>query len=48
MVEKYIRNAITDIYNIMWSIDTHDKQQPSYVYDGSSGGGKAIPYNLTI
>ena len=31
----------------MCFIDTHEKQQPSYIDDGSSGGGKAIPLNLT-
>ena len=31
----------------MCYIGAHEKQQPSYVDDGSSGGGKAIPPNLT-
>ena len=31
----------------MGSIDQHDKQQPSYVDENSSGGGKEIPPNLT-
>ena len=40
---EYIRNAITDIYNIMCSIDAHEKQKPSSIYDGISGGGNALP-----
>ena len=31
----------------MCSIDAHKKQQPSYVDDGISGGGKTIPLNYT-
>ena len=26
--EEFIRNTRADIYNIVYSIDTHDKQQP--------------------
>ena len=35
----------TDRYNIICSIDAHEKQQPSYVDDGSRGGGKTLPFN---
>ena len=31
----------------MCAIDGHDKQHPSYVDDVISGGGTALPYNLT-
>ena len=41
----YIRNSKTDIYNIMCSIDAHEKQYPSCIYDGSIGGDKAITPN---
>ena len=37
--EGFIRNARTDRYNIMCSIDSHEKYHKSYFYDGSSGGG---------
>ena len=47
MFEKYIRNARNYRYNIMCYIGAHEKQQPSYVDDGSSGGGKAISPNST-
>ena len=30
----------------MCSIGSHEKKNPSYVEDGSSGGGKSIPPNL--
>ena len=43
--EKYIRNTITDRYNMMCSIDAHGKQQPSYVDDGISGDGNALSLN---
>ena len=45
--KKYIRNARTDIYNIMCYIYAHDKQQPSSVDDVSSGGGNTLPSNST-
>ena len=47
MFEKYIRNAITDRYNLICSIDAHEKQHPLSVYDSSSGGGNTIPQNST-
>ena len=31
----------------MCSITAHDKQQPTYVDDASSGGGRSIPKNST-
>ena len=37
-----------DRYNIMCSIIAHDKQQPAYVDDEISGGGRPIPKNETI
>ena len=46
-VWKYTRNARTDRYNFICSIDAHEKQQLSCVDDSSSGGGNAIPSNLT-
>ena len=39
----YIRNSRTDRYNIMCSIYSHEKQQPSYVDESIIGGGKSIP-----
>ena len=37
--EGFIRNARTDRYNIMCSIDEHEKEHQSYFDDGSRGGG---------
>ena len=37
--EGFIINSITDIYNIICSIDAHEKYRQSYCDDGSSGGG---------
>ena len=45
--EKYVINERTDRYNLMFSIDAHEKQRPSYVYDGISCGGHSLPSNLT-
>ena len=36
-------NARTDIYKLMCSIDSREKQQPSYLDDGSRGDGNALP-----
>ena len=47
MFEYFIRNVRTDIYNIMCSINAHDKQQPTYVDDTRSGGSILIPKNTT-
>ena len=42
-----MRNARTDKYDIMCSIDAHEKQQPSYVDDGIRGDCNEVPPNLT-
>ena len=47
MFENYIRNARTDRYKRMCSIDEHEKQQPSIAGGGSSGGGNESPSNAT-
>ena len=46
--EYFIKNTIIYIYNLMCSIIAHDKQQPAYVDDEISGGGRPIPKNETI
>ena len=43
--EEFIRNARTDRYNLICSIDSHQKQQPSYIDDVSNGGGNVSPSN---
>ena len=43
----FIKNVRTDRYNLMCSIISHDKQQPTYVDDESNGGGIPIPKNAT-
>ena len=48
VLEGFIRNARTDRYNIMCSIDTHEKEHTSSFYDGISGGGCPLPSNSTI
>ena len=45
--EGFIRNSKTDRYNIMCSIDAHEKYHPSSFDDGSSGVGCPLPLNLT-
>ena len=45
--EDFIRNSRTDRHNLMCSITAHDKKQPKYVDDTSSGGGREIPKNAT-
>ena len=47
MFENYIRNTITEGYNIMCSITAHDKLIPACAYDESSGEGREIPNNAT-
>ena len=47
MFENYIKNARTDEYKIMCSIDAHEKNQPLIANDGSSGGGNTLPSNAT-
>ena len=44
----YIKNEITDRCILMYSIDSHEKQHPSYDDDSIISGGKSIPPNLTI
>ena len=45
--EGFIRNVITDRYNIMCSIDEHEKEHKSSCDDGSIGGGCPLPSNST-
>ena len=47
LFETFIQNYITYRYNIMCYITAHDKKQPTYVDDASSGGGRIIPNNAT-
>ena len=47
LFEEFIRNARTDRYNIMSSIDVREKYHPSSCDDGSSGGGCPPPSNST-
>ena len=41
--EGFIRNTRTNRYNIMCSIDAHEKSHQSSCDDGSSGGGFSLP-----
>ena len=43
--EEFIRDAITDRYNLMCSIDAHEKKNHSEYDDGISGGGYPITLN---
>ena len=43
--EEFIRNARNDRYNLMCSIDAHEKQQPSSFDDGSSSVGYELQSN---
>ena len=45
LFEEFIRNSRIERYNLMCSIDAHDKHKPSSFDDGSSGGGRALPSN---
>ena len=45
--EGFIINARTDRYNIMCSIDSHEKEQQSYFDYGRSSGGCPLPSNST-
>ena len=45
MFEDFIRNDRTDIYHLVCSITAHDRQQPTYVDDERSSGGRTIPNN---
>ena len=41
--ERFIRNARTYRYNIMCSIDAHEKENPLPFNDVRSGGGYPLP-----
>ena len=43
LFEEFIRSARTDRYNIMCSIDAHDKMNLSEHYDGIISGGYPLP-----
>ena len=45
--EKYIRNVVTDRYNLLCYINKYEKQHPPSVDIGSSSGGNALPSNFT-
>ena len=45
--DGFSKNARTDRYNIMCSIDAHEKEHPSSCNDGSSGGVFPLPSNST-
>ena len=47
MFEDFIRNAIKYRYNLIYYMNSHDIQQPTYVDDTSSGDGREIPKNST-
>ena len=44
---EFIINARTDRYNLVCSIDAHEKYHPSSLDYGSSGGGYVLPSNST-
>ena len=46
-VGRNIINARTDRYNLICSIDAHEKQQLSSIDDFRSGSGSALLSNLT-
>ena len=45
--ENYIRNEITDRYNLMCSIDSNEKQKTSSIYEIRNVGDNVLPSNLT-
>ena len=47
MFENYIRNARTNRYILICSIDAHEKQHPTYVDDGSIRIDDALTSNST-
>ena len=47
MFEEFIRNARTDRYNLMCSINTHEKKNPSEHDYGISGSGYPLQSNST-
>ena len=46
--EDYISAAIKDRYNLMYSIDVHDKMRPTGNDYSSSGGDRPLPYKSTV
>ena len=46
--EDFITQAITDRYNIMCSLVSHDRLQTDYKYDESSIGDRAISNYATV
>ena len=48
LFEVFVRNARTDRYNIMCSIDAHEKEHQSSFDYSSSGEGCPLPSNSTI
>ena len=47
MFEKYIKNARTDVYNLICYNDAYGKQQSSYFDNVRSGGVYVISLNST-
>ena len=45
--EYFVRNARTDRYNLVCSIDAHEKEHPSPFNDGNSDDGYTLPSNST-
>ena len=45
--ENFIKNARTDRYNLVCSIDAHEKEHPSPFNDGNSDDGYTLPSNST-
>ena len=45
VLEGFIINVKTDIYNIMCSIDSHKREHQSSSADGNIGGGCTLPSN---
>ena len=43
--EHFNKNTSTGRYKFMFLIDEHDKNQPSVINDGISGGGNALLSN---
>ena len=42
---SFVRNYRIDGYNLIYSATEHNRQQPKYVHDARSAGGRAIPNN---
>ena len=45
--ENYIINERTDRFKLICYIDAHEKHHTAFVYADSSGGGNALPSNMT-